>query len=375
MFIKSLNIKSFRNIKTLKINFSEGINLLIGDNAQGKTNLLEAIYYLSTGRSFRTKRDNECISWENPDAVSFFEGEICKNLCLIKISTAISKTTKQVQMNSKKIGRLADLIGNLRAVLFLPTDLNLIKGSPSHRRDYLDMEISQIDNSYLANLQDYQEVLKQRNMLLKKISKSLAKESHLEIWDKQFIELAWKITKKRSDFLNNIEPIVASLLKNISEDAEKVEIKYAHSAGVKKNLQEDIFKPDLANILKKQLSENIRYNNTTSGPHRDDFSVNINTHNLKMYGSQGQQRSCVLALKLAEVQLMKQLTGEYPILLLDDVLSELDEHRQNHLFDNIPDNVQAIMTSTDTCNLNFSNRNNVKIFNVKNGNFNTFNNI
>lgn len=350
MYLKTLRIRSFRNIRDAKITFGEGINLFAGNNAQGKTNLLETIYYLATGRSFRTRRDSECLPWDCRDGVAFIEGELHDASTETLISTAISKSEKRVLLNRKKVRRLADLLGNLRTVLFLPTDLDIIKGPPSRRRAFLDMEISQIDNAYLFNLQNYHIVLKQRNYLLKKISKGLAKKSQLDIWDSQLIALAWEITRRRMFFLESMAPNVSRVFDDLSEKRTNVNLIYRDCADAGARKTEEGFKRSLSTKLLKTQDDNIEHQRTSVGPHRDDFLMTVGSHDVKTYGSQGQQRCCVLSLRLAEISFMKDATGEYPVLMLDDVFSELDSTRQRRLLSNIPRSAQTMITSTSVFN-------------------------
>ncbi len=357
MFVKSLYLKNFRNIGEANIELSENVNIFIGNNAQGKTNTLESIYISSIGRSFRTVSDKEVINFESEYA--FVSTEVCDENAYDKIDFAIDKTgKKRIAINKCPIKKNGDLLGNMYTVTFTPIDLNLIKLGPSERRSFLNIELCQLSNVYLNNLKQYNIILKQRNNLLKKIQKNKDLTDELFMWDIQLIEYGKKIFKSRKSFITQINDFANELHSKITDGNENLEVIYKY------NVSDE----DFENKLLKARKKDIMIGSTSVGVHKDDISFLINDVDVRVYGSQGQQRTASLSTKLAEIYLVKSVKGKTPILLLDDVLSELDKKRQSFLIKEIND-MQVILTCTgveDFINC-FDNQENIKIFNVENG--------
>lgn len=345
MEIKSLFLNSYRNYKTLDLSFLPSLNILLGKNAQGKTNILEAIYYSALSKSHRTSVDEELIKKEENEALLklLFKRSGIENEIEIRFHR---KKARQIFFNGQKI-KVKELIGILNVVLFSPEDLFLIKGSPQMRRRFLDAEISQANPRYFKDLVTYTHLIAQRNALLKRIRENNEDISLLNLWDEQLVPLAARITKKRISSLYEIEKIASSYHSVLSDGKEKLsliyEIKGADSPLVEEKL--DLWYNEMISTSRKI---DILRGFTSIGPHRDDISFFVNDLDLKAYGSQGQQRTGVLSVKLSELEYLKRETGEYPILLLDDVMSEIDEYRRYHLLSFIKErNIQTIITATE----------------------------
>ncbi len=341
MYITSLSIKNFRNIDNLLLKFDKKTNAIIGDNAQGKTNIIEAIYTAINAKSFRTKNDIELIKTEQESCK--IRLNFIKNQREQQIDMMISRDNKKkIAINGVALNKTFELIGYLNIVLFSPEDLKLVKGSPTERRRFLNREISHIDKKYLNYLINYNRVLNQKNKFLKFNSEKV-EEISLDIWDEQLAKYGKYIIKKRFNYIKNISKKASQIHRQISENKEELILKY----------QSDLYDENDAIIEKKTIEKlksarvkDMRYGYTTVGPHREDFELFINQKNLKKYGSQGQQRSALLAVKLAEIEIINHVIGEYPILLLDDVMSELDNNRQMILLKEIK-RTQTLLTTTD----------------------------
>jgi DNA replication and repair protein RecF len=343
MKVKTLSLINYRNYEDLKIDFINNINIFIGQNAQGKTNIVEAIYYAAMGKSHRSNNDQELIKWQKNNAMiklDFTRLEIENNLNFqFKLAQ-----NKEIIYNSHNI-KPKDLIGLLNVVLFSPEDLSLIKGAPAGRRRFLDTEISQANPAYYKQLLQYNRIILQRNNLLKKIKERKAVKDLLDSWDEQLVILAEKITKKRIESVKKLNMLANLMHRKISTNKENLEISYdINGWDNDENLK-------LLDFYYKKISENreldIVRGSTSIGPQRDDIILKVNNVNLRTFGSQGQQRTGVLALKLAELEFIKSETGEYPILLLDDVMSELDFNRREQLLSFIKDKIQTFITATD----------------------------
>ena len=343
MKVKTLSLINYRNYEDLKIDFINNINIFIGQNAQGKTNIVEAIYYAAMGKSHRSNNDQELIKWQKNNAMiklDFTRLEIENNLNFqFKLAQ-----NKEIIYNSHNI-KPKDLIGLLNVVLFSPEDLSLIKGAPAGRRRFLDTEISQANPAYYKQLLQYNRIILQRNNLLKKIKERKAVKDLLDSWDEQLVILAEKITKKRIESVKKLNMLENLMHRKISTNNENLEISYdINGWDNDENLK-------LLDFYYKKISENreldIIRGSTSIGPQRDDIILKVNNVNLRTFGSQGQQRTGVLALKLAELEFIKSETGEYPILLLDDVMSELDFNRREQLLSFIKDKIQTFITATD----------------------------
>ena len=355
MIIKSLELQNFRNYEELKIEFSSGTNILYGLNAQGKTNILEAIYISATTKSHKNSKDREIIKFNNEEA--HIRTVIYKNEVEEKIDMHLRKSkSKGIAINNKKIKKAAELLGLLNVVLFSPEDLGIIKNGPSERRRFIDMELCQLDNFYLYNLNNYNKIVNQRNKLIKDLYLNPDLQDTLSIWDSQLISFGSKIIERRRSFILQINEIINEIHSRLTGNVEKLIIKY----------EPDVLEIEYEEKLKLSKYKDIKLKQTTVGPHRDDFSFIINDNDVRKYGSQGQQRTAALSLKLAEIELVKKTIKDTPVLLLDDVLSELDSNRQNYLLNNIKD-IQTIITCTGLDEF-INNRFEInKIFNVNNG--------
>ena len=334
MYIKSLELSNYRNYISTQIDFDKGVNILYGDNAQGKTNVLESIYLCGTTKSHRGSKDKEIIRFGEE------EGHIrClfdKDEVDYQIDMHIrSEKSKGIAVNGIKLKKAAELLGIANIILFSPEDLSIIKNVPSDRRRFVDQELCQLDKVYLYNLSSYNKIVNQRNNLLKDIIYHPELQDTLDVWDSQLISLGTKIINRRTLFINQLNEIIYDIHKSLSGNKEKLQIKYDPNISIE----------EYEGKLLKNREKDIKYKLTSVGPHRDDFVFFINDIDSKKFGSQGQQRTAALSLKLAEIKLVENLTGNTPILLLDDVLSELDSNRQNFLL-NCIGNIQTIITCT-----------------------------
>ena len=334
MIIKSLELNNFRNYQSLTIDFSEGTNILYGDNAQGKTNILEAIFISSTTKSHKSTKDKDIINFLEEEA--HIRTYIEKDDEITKVDMHLrSAKSKGIAINNQRIKKAAELMGILNVVFFSPEDLAIIKSGPSERRRFADMELCQLDNFYLYNLNHYNKIIYQRNKLLKDIQINPSLKDTISIWDTQLVSYGSKIIERRKAFAEQLNEIIVRIHKKLSGDKEELRILYEAGTSIK----------DFEKNLALNYEKDIRLKQTTVGPHRDDFSFYINGIDIRKFGSQGQQRTAALSLKLSEIELIKKITKDTPVLLLDDVLSELDSNRQNFLLNNIG-NIQTIITCT-----------------------------
>ena len=334
MIIKSLELADFRNYETLEINFDKGTNILYGDNAQGKTNILEAIYVSATTKSHKGSKDREIINFNKEEAHirTYLEKEDVE----YKVDMHLRKNkSKGIAIDGKKIKKAAELLGLLNIVFFSPEDLAIIKNGPSERRRFADMELCQLDSFYLYNLNHYNKIINQRNKLLKDMYFNPGLKETLNIWDSQLVSFGSKIIERRSIFAGQLCEIINKIHSKLSGGKEKLTVKYEPDVSIE-NFEEK---------MKENQEKDIRSKMTSTGPHRDDFSFIVNGIDIRRYGSQGQQRTAALSLKLSEIELVKKVTKDTPVLLLDDVLSELDSNRQNYLLNSIGD-IQTIITCT-----------------------------
>lgn len=339
------------------MNFDEKINIIYGDNAQGKTNILESMYVCATSKSHRGSKDREIIRFDNDE--SHIKVNVKKNDMNYRIDMHLKKNKpKGIAVNGIPIKRAVELFGILNIVFFSPEDLNIIKNGPSERRRFIDMELSQLDKIYLDCLINYNKVVNQRNSLLKEYAFSGREDiiSSLDIWDMQLVKYGNDVIKSREKFVKEINDLVKSIHTKLSGDREQLEIIYEPC------VKEQDFESELVRVRDRDL----KFKCTNIGPHKDDMCFLINGMDVRKYGSQGQQRTAVLSLKLAEIELVKQIIHDTPVLFLDDVLSELDSRRQNFLLDSIG-NIQTMITCTgldEFINNRFSIN---KIFKVVNG--------
>ena len=338
MRIKKLNLKNFRNYENESVNFSEGLNVLFGRNAQGKTNCAEAVFYLCTGTSPRCRRDKQLIrhGCDFAEISALEEGRYG----VVEITARITENGREVRVNGNKITKNADILGNIYSVFFSPHELRLIQDGPDERRRFLNVSISQLSKSYYVALMRYNKILEQRNNLLKNRDISLVYET-LPVWDEQLCKYAAVIAFKRAEFASMLSPIAENIHAELTDGAEKLEIspekKYK---GDEKQLAERLF-----NELSANYERDIRLGYTGSGPHRDDLDILIDGTDAKTFASQGQTRTAALSIKLSEVEIFKRLSGEYPVLILDDVMSELDLPRRKKLAARTQ-GLQTILTCT-----------------------------
>lgn len=339
MFIKSLFLQNFRNYTNETIEFCDGINILTGANAQGKTNASEAIFFLCTGYSPRANRDKLVIKSGCDSAL--INGKACSLYGDVNVQITFDKSDKKtIHINGVKVNKIGELMGNMNSVFFNPAELKLVQESPEDRRRFLNISLSQMNKSYFYALARYNKILLQRNNLLKEPDEYLIRDT-LPVWDEQLCLQAGKIIKARNDFLKILAPIAEEKHSLLSGGAEKLTMKTENGyAGTEEEIAFNL-KTD----LKNNLNRDIRLGFTSIGPHRDDIKFTLNGDDVKVFGSQGQQRTVALSLKLAETEVFYSRFGEYPILILDDVLSELDKKRQRKLLSSVKD-IQTIFTST-----------------------------
>lgn len=356
MLIQSIELKNFRNYEMLHMEFDSNTNILYGDNAQGKTNILEAIYLSSTTKSHKSSKDKDMIRFKEDE--SHIRTVILKHNKSYQIDMHLKKNNnKGIAVNGIPIKRAAELFGIVNIVFFSPEDLNIIKNGPSERRRFLNLELCQLDKVYLYNLSNYNRVMKQRNCLLKEIIYKPDVKDTLSIWDEQLLQYGTELIKQRKKFVEMLNTIVFHIHKNLSGEKEELFLKYEPNVNFE----------DFEKQLYKNRENDIRMKMTTTGPHRDDMVFYIGNVDIHKFGSQGQQRTSALSLKLAEIELVKKIIKDTPILLLDDVLSELDSKRQNYLLSNIHD-IQTIISCTGLDEF-IRNRFNInKIFRVVDGN-------
>ena len=355
MIIKSIKLENFRNYENLELSFEKGTNILYGDNAQGKTNVLEAVYLSATTKSHKGSKDKEIISFGQDEA--HIRTNLDKDGMEYRVDMHLKKSkSKGIAVNGQHLKKAAQLLGLLNVVFFSPEDLSIIKNGPSERRRFVDMELCQIDKYYLYNLNQYNKIVNQRNKLLKDFYHNTDIYETLHVWDMQLVTYGKQIIERRKEFVDQLNEIIYGIHKNLSGGREELVIVY----------EPDTEAENFEYELQKFREKDIKYKMTSVGPHRDDFSFVVNGVDIRKYGSQGQQRTAALSLKLSEIELVKKVTGDNPVLLLDDVLSELDSNRQNYLLNNIG-NIQTIITCTGLDEF-INNRFSIdKIFKVTNG--------
>ncbi|KOO45914.1 DNA replication/repair protein RecF [Priestia koreensis] len=345
MYIKELSLVNYRNYNRTTVSFENKVNVILGENAQGKTNVMESIFVLSMAKSHRASNDKELIQWDQEFAK--ITGQIEKQNGPTQLELIISTKGKKAKYNHIEQQKLSQYIGALNTVMFAPEDLNLVKGSPQVRRRFIDMEIGQVSPVYMYDLSRYQKILQQRNQYLKQLqTKKTSDITFLEIMTEQLCEVAARVLKKRFEFLDLLQKWAEPIHDGISRGKETLKITYKNSIDVSD--KEDLSKmiEEYAKKFEQIQSREIDRGVTLAGPHRDDLIFYVNDKDVQTFGSQGQQRTTALSLKLAEIELIYSEVGEYPILLLDDVLSELDDYRQSHLLNTIQGKVQTFVTTT-----------------------------
>ncbi|MDD4211159.1 MAG: DNA replication/repair protein RecF [Clostridia bacterium] len=356
MRIKKIKLINFRNYKNQTIDLNDGLNVLVGENAQGKTNLIEAIYFSCIGKSPRTKKENELINWQAENAKIEIELEKKEGSKLIEVFLN-KKGKKNIKINGINILRIGELIGTLNCVFFAPDELKLVKDSPQDRRRFMDIDLSQLSKNYFYLINTYNKILAERNKLLKDTKSFDTLKQTIYIWDKQLADVGSKIIIRRIRFLNALKVYANKTHQELTSNKENLELFYE---GIVEKTTEEI-KQKLLKEYEINLEKDFRLGFTNIGPHRDDISILTNGIDVKSFGSQGQQRTVALSLKLAELEIFASERGEYPILLLDDVLSELDDERKNKLL-NKTKTVQTLITTT-----NFNYKQKANILKVKEG--------
>lgn len=344
MYLDHLLLRQFRNYERVEMNFEQQVNVFLGENAQGKTNILEAIYVLALAKSHRTSKDKELISWGAE--FSKIEGQFTKQRGPLNMELILSLKGKKGKINGLEQKKLSEYIGAANVVMFAPEDLNLVKGSPQIRRRFLDMELGQISNVYLHHLALFHKVLLQRNHLLKALQIGKGSKEMLDVLTDQMIVLAAEVTIRRFAFVKRLQKWAEPIHHDISRGKEKLEIRYLPSTNVLEEMDLSKIKDEFYRTYEEKKQKEIQRGVTLFGPHRDDLGFVVNERDVQTFGSQGQQRTTALAVKLAEIELIYSEIGEYPILLLDDVLSELDDYRQSHLLHTIQGRVQTFVTTT-----------------------------
>ena len=339
MYLKRIELKNFRNYEEQTVDFHRRVNIITGKNAQGKTNLLESLYIMSLGKSFRTNRDHDMVG---------FQKEFCRAKSIsvkddreLEIEIMISGDGKTTKINGLKTAKNIELLENVYMVIFSPEDLKIVKDEPEKRRKFIDRELCQLKPVYYRNLGRYKKILQQRNSLLKQPD---LREDIIAVWDESLAEYGAKVIQERSKFIKKLNKISKEISCNITDGKEALEIFYEANVAVFDNYEEQ--REAFRSVLAKKLKNDFLRRTTTAGPHKDDLKLCVEGVDIRNFGSQGQQRTAALSLKLAEIRLIEEETGVSPILLLDDVLSELDADRQNHLINSLS-KVQLFITTAE----------------------------
>jgi len=334
MFIESIELSNYRNYEDLHMDFHEGTNVLYGDNAQGKTNILEAIYVCSTTKSHKGSKDKEIVKFGEDE--SHIKMMVRRDGVPYRIDMHLKKNkAKGVAVNGLPIKKASELFGIVNVIFFSPEDLNIIKNGPAERRRFIDLELCQLDRLYVYNLVQYNKVVVQRNKLLKEIDFEPSLKDTLEIWDSQLISYGKELIRLRTDFIKEVNALIYDIHFHLSGEKEELVIQYEPNVTI----------DEFEDALRRNQYQEMRQKMTLTGPHRDDLNFLVNGTDIRKFGSQGQQRTAALSLKLAEIELVKKTVKDYPILLLDDVLSELDSKRQEHLLSEI-NHIQTLITCT-----------------------------
>ena len=334
MIIESIQLKNYRNYESLELNFDRGTNILFGDNAQGKTNILESVYLCATSKSHRGSKDKDLIRFGEEE--SHVRLLVNKHEMPYRIDMHLKKNKpKGVAVNGLPIRKAKELLGIVNVVFFSPEDLNIIKNGPAERRRFTDLELCQLDSMYVADLSGYNHIINQRNRLLKDIGSNEKLISTLDVWDEQMVLYGVRLIRKRREFIRELNEIASEIHKNLTGGIEEIGIIY----------EPDADEENLGKSIQKNREKDLKWKTSSTGPHRDDFCVMVNGIDIRKFGSQGQQRTAALSIKLSEISLVRKKIHDEPVLLLDDVLSELDSSRQNYLLKSIHD-IQTIVTCT-----------------------------
>jgi DNA replication and repair protein RecF len=366
VFISRLKLNNFRNYDKLEIELHDKLNIFIGNNAQGKTNILESIYLTGFGKSFRTNKDKDLIKLGREIASVKVVGEKRYGDISIEIRLWNNKK-KEIKTNGISLSKLSEILGNVNIVIFSPEDLKLVKEGPSERRRFIDREISHINKKYYHDIMSYNRVLYQRNNLLKKINYNKKLIKTVDIWNEKLAEFGTEVMLKRREFIKKINSLSRLMHRKITDGRENLEVRYISNIKIdEKDKYEEIYER-FKTKLEKGQEKDIERGYTIAGPHKDDLGLYINEVDIRTFGSQGQQRTTALSLKLSEIEIVKGEIGEYPILLLDDVMSELDINRQKFLIKSLR-NVQTFITITEIPKLMVPLVKEGYIFKISNGN-------
>jgi len=343
--VKSICLKNYRNYDNAEVEFADAFNIIYGNNAQGKTNIIEAIFLCASGRSHRTPKDNELLKYgKNFFDIKLEYSRADRNEQIHIVYS--NEERKKISINDIPLKKIGGLMGHLNAVIFSPEDLLVIKQGPAERRRFIDITLSQLRPSYFFDLQQYAKILLQRNNLLKSISLNNELADTLEVWDHHLVKTGARIMKARKDFIKRLDVMAAARHEKLTNCEEKLRLEYDPSFKIEETDEEEKIEDAFRRNIRKNREKELMKGTTLTGPQRDDIDIILNGESTRIYASQGQQRTSVLSMKLAEIDIIKEETGEYPVLLLDDVLSELDDRRKEYLLDSI-EKIQALITSTD----------------------------
>lgn len=365
MIISKLNLTNFRNYQRLELEFSPKMNIIIGNNAVGKTNILEAINVLALTKSFRDGNESDLIRFEKGKAK--LKGKVKDSHSIKNLSIELGADKKVVKINSHTITRIADYISNLNVVLFTPDNLEIIKGSPSIRRNLLNLELSQISLKYLVTYNEYNKILKTRNEYLKVLfTNQIADKNYLDVLTEKLVEKAVFIYQVRKDYIDKINKNINTIFQEITGE-KSLEVMYCPNVSITL-FETNALKAQLIEHYHKNYKRELHAGMTLFGPHRDDFTFYLHQNDMRVYASQGQQKSAVLAYKLATIPIFREYSNTDPVLLLDDIFSELDINKKNKLLRFISQDIQSIITTTDLKNISKKSLVNATIFQVSNGN-------
>jgi len=365
VILRKLNLYQFRNYERTTVEFSEGTNFIIGKNAQGKTNILESIYYASYGKSFRNNKDSQLVKEGHEKSYFSVDYDHDYGSSTIEVKLLL-ENKKEIRINHQPVKKTSEILGEFLAVIFSPDDLKIIKEGPVLRRRFLDREISQISRNYYHYLIQYQRVLELRNNYLKKNNEKSCDLIYLETINEQLIENGMKVVKKRIDYVEKLNDIIKEVHHRISEEKEVLKIAYVSPIIKHKDRDYDKIEEEYKRILNEKLSVDLKNNYTSAGPHRDEISILIDGKDLKIFGSQGQIRTATLSLVIGVMKITHRIVGEKPLLLLDDVFSELDDDRKNILLDYVKD-YQTFITATDLSGIHLDKINDYQIYEVEEG--------
>ena len=364
MKIRDIKLLNFRNYDELNLEFSDNINVIIGNNGEGKTNILESIYVLSLTKSNRYGADNDLIKFGKENLK--VEGNVIDDDLLRKFNVSLNKNKKNVFINGKEIRKISDYISNFCVISFAPIDLEIIKGSPLIRRNFLNIEISQLYNNYINYLNEYNFILKMRNDYLKKMNlNAMVDKRYLDVINDKLIEKAVKIYEYRFKFIEEINSLIENIFYKIA-GLKSLKVAFENNLGLG-NYDEELIKKTLKDKFDRNYNQELMLGNTFNGPHRDDFKFLLNGMDMKLYSSQGQQRLAIIAFKIAEIYIFKRIKKSYPVLLLDDIFSEIDIKKRNKIIKYLNNDIQTIITTTDVVDISEELLKKARIFKIKKG--------